>query len=344
MDTRFRTRVLNSHSDNRKSKIQNRKFVGIVALVLTLAMCGAVATAQQSGKVPRIGFLSAAPSIDPAFLEGLRNLGYVDGKNIVIELRSAEGKLERLPELAADLVNLKVDVIVTQGTPSAQAAKKATNTIPVVMATSGDAVGTGLVASLARPGGNVTGLSILATDLDTKWLELLKEAAPNISRVAWLANPAIVPEMISLKNLQSVGPSLGVAVQLVEMRGPESFESSFATVVQDRFNAVIVTPNSSYVPHRQQLVSLTAKHRLPAMYGWKEFPEAGGLMSYGVILPDLFRRAAVYVDKILKGTKPADLPVEQPMKFEFVINLKAAKQIGLTIPPNVLARADKVIR
>ena len=212
------------------------------------------------------------------------------------------------------------------------------------MATSGDAVGTGLVASLARPGGNVTGLSILATDLDTKWLELLKEAAPGISRVAWLANPAIVPEMISLKNLQSVEPSLGVAVQLAEMRGPETFESSFATVVQDRFNAVIVTPNSSYIPHRQQLVSLAAKHRLPAMYGWKEFPEAGGLMSYGVILPDLFRRAAYYVDRILKGAKPADLPVEQPTKFELVINLKTAKQIGLTIPPNVLARADKVIK
>jgi putative ABC transport system substrate-binding protein len=212
------------------------------------------------------------------------------------------------------------------------------------MATSGDAVGTGLVASLARPGGNVTGLSILATDLDTKWLELLKEAVPNISRVAWLANPAIVPEMISLKNLQSVGPSLGVTVQLGEMRGPETFESSFAAVVRERFNAVIVTPNSSYIPHRHQIVSLAAKHRLPAIYGWREFPEAGGLISYGVVLTDLFRRAAVYVDKILKGAKPAELPVEQPMKFELAINLKAAKQIGLTIPPNVLTRADKVIR
>jgi putative ABC transport system substrate-binding protein len=325
-----------------KFAFRNLNFA-ILLCALLLALC-LPAEAQQTKKVPRIGFLSAAPSIDPAFFEGLRDLGYVDGKNIVIELRSAQGKLDRLPELAAELVSLKMDIIVTQGTPSAQAAKKATNTIPIVMATSGDAVGTGLVASLARPGGNVTGLSILATDLDTKWLELLKEAAPGISRVAWLANPAIVPEMMSLKNLQSVGPTLGVTVQLAEMRGPETFESSFAAVVRDRFHAVIVTPNSSYIPHRQQLVLLAIKHRLPAMYGWREFPEAGGLMSYGVIFPDLFRRAAVYVDKILKGTKPADLPVEQPMKFELVINLKAAKQIGLTIPPNLLARADKVIR
>jgi putative ABC transport system substrate-binding protein len=322
----------------------------MIKTIVLFALCSLLfavhfpAEAQQPKKVPRIGFLSATPSIDPAFLAGLRDRGYVVGKTIVIELRSAEGKLDRLPELAADLVNLKLDIIVTQGTPSAQAAKKATRTIPIVMATSGDAVGTGLVDSLARPGGNVTGLSILATDLDTKWLELLKEAAPNISRVAWLANPAIVPEMISLKNLQSAGPNLGVTVQLAEKRGPETFEGSFAAVARDRFNAVIVTPNSSYIPHRQQIVLLAAKHRLPAMYGWGEFPESGGLMSYGVILADLFRRAAVYVDKILKGTKPADLPVEQPMKFEFVINLKTAKQIGLTIPPNVLVRADKVIK
>ena len=318
-----------------------RIFVWLLATVFLATFSLAAA---QPTKVPRIAFLTASPSIDPAFLDGLRNLGYVDGKTIVIELRSAEGKLDRLPELAANLVNLKVDIIVTQGTPSAQAAKKATSTIPIVMATSGDAVGTGLVDSLARPGGNVTGLSILATDLDTKWLELLKEAVPNISRVAWLANPAIVPEMISLRNLQSAGPNLGVTVHLAEMRGPETFESSFAAVARDRFNAVIVTPNSSYIPHRQQIVLLAAKHRLPAIYGWREFPEAGGLMSYGVILGDLFRRAAVYVDKILKGAKPADLPVEQPIKFEFIINLKAAKQIGLTIPPNVLVRADKVIR
>jgi putative tryptophan/tyrosine transport system substrate-binding protein len=300
--------------------------------------------AQQPKKMPRIGFLSAAPSIDRAFFDGLRELGYIDKKTIFIEHRSADGKLEQLPELAAELVGLKVDIIVTQGTPADQAAKKATSTIPIVMATSGDALGSGLVASLARPGGNVTGLSFLGPDVIAKRLELFKEAVPKISRVAHVANPAIVTEMIALKNLQSAAPSLGVMVQLVEIRGPEDFAAVFATVVRDRLDAAMIPPNSSYIPHREKIVALAAKHRLPVMYGWKEFPEAGGLMSYGVTLADLFRRAATYVDKILKGAKPADLPVEQPTKFEFVINLKAAKQIGLTIPPNVLARADKVIK
>jgi putative tryptophan/tyrosine transport system substrate-binding protein len=313
----------------------------LVALLLALSF---PVNAQQLKKVPRIGFLSAAPSIDPAFLEGLRYLGYVDGKNIVVEPRSAEGKLDRLSELAEDLVSLKVDIIVTQGTPAAQAAKKATSTIPIVMATSGDPVGSGLVASLARPGGNITGLSLLATDVETKRLELLKELAPKISRVAYLSNPATVPEMIAFKTLQSVGPALKVTVQLVEMRGPEDFESAFTAMVRERANAAMVPSNSSYIPHRHEIVVLAAKHRLPVAYGYGEFSEAGGLMSYGVSIADLFRRAATHVDKILKGAKPADIPVEQPTKFELVINLRAAKQIGLTIPPNVLARADKVIR
>jgi putative ABC transport system substrate-binding protein len=313
----------------------------LVALLLALSF---TVNAQQLNKVPRIGFLSAAPSIDPAFLEGLRYLGYVDGKNIVVEPRSAEGKLDRLSELAEDLVSLKVDIIVTQGTPAAQAAKKATSTIPIVMATSGDPVGSGLVASLARPGGNITGLSLLATDVETKRLELLKELAPKISRVAYLSNPATVPEMIAFKTLQSVGPALKVTVQLVEMRGPEDFESAFTAMVRERANAAMVPSNSSYIPHRHEIVVLAAKHRLPVAYGYGEFSEAGGLMSYGVSIADLFRRAATHVDKILKGAKPADIPVEQPTKFELVINLRAAKQIGLTIPPNVLARADKVIR
>ena len=324
--------------------IQNPKWVvSIATLVLLVGFVG-IAEPQQLKKVPRIGFLSAAPSIDPAFFEGLRYLGYVDGKNIVVEPWSADGKLDRLSELAEDLVSLKVDIIVTQGTPAAQAAKKATSTIPIVMATSGDPVGSGLVASLARPGGNVTGLSILATDVEGKRLEILKEIAPKISRVVYLANPAIVAEMISLKNLQSVEASLGVTVHPVEIRGSEEFEGAFAAMTKQRADAAMVSSNSSYIPHRQKIVALAAKHRLPVAYGWRDFPEAGGLMSYEVSLPDLFRRAAVYVDKILKGTKPADLPVEQPMKFEFIINLKVAKQIGLTIPPNVLARADKVIR
>ena len=318
-----------------------RIFVWLLATVFLATFSLAAA---QPTKVPRIAFLSASPYIDPAFLDGLRNLGYVDGKTIVIELRSAEGKLGRLSELAEDLVSLKVDIIVTQGTPAAQAAKKATSTIPIVMATSGDPVGSGLVASLARPGGNITGLSLLATDVETKRLELLKEIAPKVSRVAYLSNPAIVPEMIAFKNLQSVGPALKVTVQVVEMRGPEDFESAFTAMVRERANAAMVPSNSSYIPHRHEIVVLAAKHRLPVAYGYREFPEAGGLMSYGVSIADLFRRAATHVDKILKGTKPADLPVEQPTKFEFFVNLKAAKQIGLTIPPNMLARADRVIR
>lgn len=316
---------------------------GFFCLVLLLAS-GGIAEAQQPKKVARIGFLSAAPSIDPAFLDGLRDLGYVNGKTIVIEHRSADGKLERLPDLATELVTLKINIIVTQGTPAAQAAKKVTSDIPIVMATSGDPVGAGLVASLARPGGNVTGLSLLNDAVVPKQLELLKEAVPTISSVAWLASPAILPEMMRFKELQAVGPSLGVTVQLVEIRSPESFEDAFALAVRDRIHAAMVPPNSSYIPYRQRIVTLAAKHRLPVAYGFRDFPEAGGFLSYGVNVADLFRRAATYVDKILKGSKATDLPVEQPKKFEFVINLKAAKQIGLTIPPNVLARADRVIR
>jgi putative ABC transport system substrate-binding protein len=302
------------------------------------------AEAQQPAKVPRIGFLSASPSIDPAFLAGLLDVGYVDKKTILVEHRSAEGKLERLPELAAELVSLKVDILVTQGTPAAQAAKKATSNIPIVMATSSEAVGSGLVASLAHPGGNVTGMSFLGTDVGTKRLELLKEVAPKTSHVAFLANPAIKPDMITLKNLQSMQIALGVTVQLVEVRGPEDFASAFATVARERFHAALLSANSSFVPHAQRIVLLEAKHGLPVMYSWSDFPETGGLMSYGVSLADLFCHAATYVDKILKGAKPADLPVEQPTKFELVINLKTAKQIGLIIPPNVLARADRVIK
>jgi putative tryptophan/tyrosine transport system substrate-binding protein len=321
----------------------NAKLILSFLAIVMLSTIG-LGQAQQPKKVPRIGFLSAAPSIDPAFLEGLRNLGYIDGKNIVIELRSAQGKLDELPDLAAELVDLKIDLIVTQGTPAAQAAKKATSTIPIVMATSGDPVGAGLVASLARPGGNVTGLSLLNDAVVPKQLELLKEAVPKISRLAWMASPAILPEMMRFKELQSMGPSLNVTVELVEIRGPESFESAFAAAVRDRVHAAMVPPNSSYIPYRQHIVTLAAKHRLPVAYGFRDFPEAGGFMSYGVSVAELFSRATTYVDKILKGTKPTDLPVEQPRKFELVINLKAAKEIGLTIPQSVLYRADKVIK
>ena len=228
--------------------------------------------------------------------------------------------------------------------PAAQAAKKATSTIPIVMATGGDAVGSGLVASLAHPGGNITGLSTLATDLNEKRLELLKEVVPKASHIAYLANPAIVPEMIGLKVLQAAAPSLAVTIKFAPMQGPRDFESAFAEAVRDRVHAAIFTQNQSTIPYRHEIASVAAKHRLPVMYGWSDFAEAGGLMFYGVNLADLYRRAAVYVDKILKGAKPADLPVEQPMKFELVINLNAAKQIGLTIPQSVLYRADKVIK
>jgi putative tryptophan/tyrosine transport system substrate-binding protein len=305
---------------------------------------GNLAHAQSAKKLPRIGFLSAAPTIDPAFLESLRQFGYVDGKTIFIEQRSAEGRLEKLSELAADLVRLKVDIIVTQGTPAAQAAKKATSTIPIVMGTASDAIGAGLIASLARPGGNITGSSFLGTDVGTKRLELLKEAVPSVSRVAFLSNQAIIPETITLKNLQALGPRLGIIVQVVEMRGPDDFDDAYAKVARERFHAALLAANSSYISHAGKLVMLEAKHRLPVMYSWGDFPEAGGLMSYGVSIADLFRRAATYVDKILKGAKPGDLPVEQPTKFELVINLKAAKQIGLMVPPQVLARADRVIK
>jgi len=315
----------------------------LVLCAMLFALCVS-AEAQQLAKVPRIGFLSATPSISPAFLEGLRALGYMEKKNIIIEHRSAQDKLERLPDLAADLVNLKVDIIVTQGTPAAQAAKKATSTIPIVMATGGDAIGSGLVASLSHPGGNITGLSFLATEIEAVRLELLKEIAPKVSRVAYLGNPDIVPEMISLKNLQSMGPVLGLNVQLVEMRVLGDFESAFTTVVRERANAAMLSSNGSYIPRRHEIVALAAKRRLPMTYGWRDFPEAGGLLSYGVNPGDLYRRAAVYVDKILKGAKPADLPVEQPIKFDLVINLKAAREVGLIISPGVLVRADHVIK
>ena len=317
----------------------------IILALLTIVLAAPHGFAEaQAKKTPRIGFLSASPSVDPAFLNALRELGYIQKKTIVIEQRSAEGKLEKLPELAADLVRLEVDVIVTQGTPAAQAAKKATRTIPIVMGTASDAIGAGLIASLARPGGNITGSSFLGTDVGTKRLELLKETVPAASRIAFLSNQAIVPETITLKNLQALAPSLGVTIQVVEMSGPENFDDAYAAVSRDRLHAALLAANSSYISHAAKLVALEAKHRFPVMYSWGDFPEAGGLMSYGVRVADLFRHAAWCVDKILKGAKPADLPVEQPSKFELVINLKTAKQIGLTIPPNVLARADRVIK
>jgi putative ABC transport system substrate-binding protein len=303
--------------------------------------------AQQPKKIFRVGFLSpiGAQMTIKVFREGMRDLGYVEGKDILIEYRNAQGKYDRLSDLAAELVRLKVDVIVTSGgTPTALAAQRTTQTVPIVFVSVGDPVASGLVASLARPGGNLTGLTNFAPELSGKRLELFKEAFPNISRVAIIQNPANPAAPLLLKETQVVAQALGLQLQAIGVRTLKDLEKAFEVATTRGANALFVPPDPLISAHRQRIVELAAKSRLPAMYDNREIAESGGLMSYGPDRVAMFRRAAIYVDKILKGAKPADLPVEQPMKFEFVINLKTAKQIGLTIPPNVLARADKVIR
>ncbi len=324
----------------------------IVALALIVLPAPLAAAAQQPSKVARIGLLSpsslaANPHLREAFSQGLRDLGYVEGQNVAIEYRSAEGKLEQLPELAAELVRLKVAVIVTSGTPAAQAAKQATTTTPIVMATAADAVGSGLVAGLAWPGGNITGTSFLGAELVPKRLELLKEAVPGMTRVGVLSHPGVPSEgtvKIMLEETEAAARALRVRLQRLEARGPNEFDRAFTTMSRERASGLIVLPSSMFLTERRRIVDLAARSRLPAMYYFREFAEAGGLMSYGPNVSDLWRRAATYVDKILKGAKPADLPVEQPTRFELVINLKTAKALGLTIPPSVLIRADQVIR
>ncbi len=309
-----------------------------------------LAEAQQPTKIPRIGFLSAvSPSAistrTESFRQGLRELGYVEGKNIVIEYRYAEGKLDRLSQLAAELlVRLKVDVIVSAGPPPTRSAKQATVTIPIVMAFDDDPVGSGFVVSLARPGGNITGLSTLSPEISGKQLELLREIAPKLSRVAVLGNATQPGNPQALREINLAADAIGVQLQYLEVRGPKDIETAFRAASKERADAVLVLSSPVLFSQRRQVADLAVKSRLPTIYGRPEYVEDGGLVFYGVSYTDLFRRAATYVDKILKGAKPADLPVEQPKKFEFIINLKAAKQIGLTIPPNVLARADKVIR
>ena len=311
-------------------------------LLLTVPL----AHAQQPGKMPRIGYLaigSEVGQVSEAFLQGLRDLGYVEGKNIIIEYRGdPQRREERLPELAADLVRLKVDVIVALSPPAARAAKNATKTIPIVIRSTGDPVQGGFVSSLARPGGNITGMTSISSELYGKRLELLKEVIPRLSRVAVLRNPR--GGASDFKEMQSAARSLGLQLHSLEVRGPNDFESAFRAAGKARAQALITIRTPLFNNHRKQIADLAIRSRLPAIYDERAYVEAGGLMSYGTNLADLERRAAVFVDKILKGTKPADLPVEQPKKFELVINLKAAKQIGLTIPPNVLARADKVIK
>jgi ABC-type uncharacterized transport system substrate-binding protein len=310
---------------------------------------GVIAEAQQPKKAPRIGILS---SLSPAavlarmdaFRQGLRELGYVEGKNLVIEYRYAEGKLDRLPALAAELVRLKVDVIVTGGPAVNRSAKESTVTIPIVLSFDNDPVGNGFVASLARPGGNITGLSTFAPEISGKQLELLKEIIPKLSRVAVFGNTIQPGNPQALRETKLAAGALGVQLHYLDVRSPKDIETAFREASEERANAVLVLGNVVVTSQPKQFVELAVKSRLPAIYWSPEFVEAGGLMTYSVSITDLFRRTATYVDKILKGAKPANLPVEQPKKFEFIINLKAAKQIGLTIPPNVLARADKVIK
>ena len=337
-------------SDNRKSAIQNPKLVGIVSIVVTFVMAGAVAQAQQSTKVPRMGYLtgdslSASSDRREALQKGLRELGYVEGKNIVIEWRAYEGKADRRPALAAELVRLKVDVIVAVGSGDIRAAKEATGTIPIVMVQGGDAVGSGFIASLARPGGNITGLATLRPELSGKRLEFLKEVVPKLSRVAVFATPNDQDYAQIQKELNLAAAALEVKLQYLEVRRPKDIQTAFREARKGQAGAVLFRVAGPFVTsQRPQIAELAVKNRLPVIYERAAEVEAGGLLSYGVNNSDMYRRAATYVDKILKGAKPADLPVEQPTKFELIINLKAAKQIGLTIPPNVLARADKVIR
>jgi putative ABC transport system substrate-binding protein len=321
---------------------------GLALCAMLFVLCSS-AEAQQPMKVPLIGYLTLASlsAVAPrteAFRLGLKELGYVEGKNIVIEYRSPEGKFDRLPALAAELVRLKVDVIVTAGSGATRPAKAATVKIPIVMAQDDDPVANGFVASLARPGGNITGLSTLAPELSGKRLELLKEIVPRLARVAVFGNSTDPANPKTLIELELAAGALGVKLQYLDVASPKDIETAFRAAVKGRADVVLMLPNPVHFPQRKQIAELAIKSRLPVIYGRPEYGESGGLVTYGVSFTDLDRRAATYVDKILKGAKPGELPVEQPKKFEFIINLKAAKQIGLTIPPNVLARADKVIK
>jgi putative ABC transport system substrate-binding protein len=327
--------------------MERRTFIGVVAGGLLAAPLAA--EAQQAAKVPRIGFLGNSTAALEAnlvgpFREGLRDLGYVEGRNLLIEYRWAEGKYERFPALIAELIALKVDVIVTAGTPASLAVKKATTSIPLVMVAVGDPIGVGLVASLARPGGNSTGLTSIAPELEGKRLELLREVVPKLSHIAVLWNPDNPFHVGSLKETRAAAQVLGIKVQLLGVRVSEDFPAAFAAILRERPGALLVLADRLFLHNRARIVEFEAKHRLPGVYAYRELVEAGGLMSFGPSYAGMHRRAAYYVDKILKGAKPADLPVEQPTKFELMINLKTAKALGLTIPQSLLQRADEVIQ
>jgi len=320
----------------------------IVTLALSLLVAPLAAVAQPPTPVYRIGYLGATtreqqPFVE-AFLEGMHALGYVEGQNLIMEYRMAAGQNERLPGLAAELVRLKVDVLLAVNTSAALAAKHATTTIPIVMIGVGNPVGSGLVASLARPGGNITGLAAQASDLVGKQLGFLKDVLPTVSRMAILWNPANPVNALNVREADVATPALGVQLHRVEARGPEAFDSAFAAMTSAHAGALLVLGDPIFFQERRRLAELAAMSHLPTMFGPRQHVDAGGLMSYGPHLADLFRRGAIYVDKILKGTKPADLPVEQPMKFELVINLKTAKALGITMPPSLLLLADEVIQ
>ena len=326
-----------------------RTAVRSIAVAVMLLAMAIIAEAQQPAKAPRIGYLSstsasATSSRIEAFHQGLRELGYVEGKNLIIEWRFAEGKLDRLPVLAAELVRLKVKLIVSASTPVTAAAKDTTATIPIVMAHDPDPVGSGFVASLARPGGNITGLASFAPELSGKRLEVLQEITPRLARVAVLGYSAEPGYVKVLREIELAAQGFKVQVQNLDVLNPKDIGNAFQAANNGRANAILVMNSPIFIVHRKQVADLAVKNRLPAIYYSPEFVEDGGLMSYGVSFTDLYRRAPTYVDKILKGAKAAELPVEQPRKFEFVINLKTAKQIGLTIPQSVLYRADKVIK
>jgi len=335
--------------------MMNLRAALVAALALGFVAAPLAADAQSAGKIPRIGFLSPTSSSDArgnpsdlavlfsAFREGLHELAYVEGRNITIESRWAEGNYDRLPGLAADLIRLKMDVIVTYGTPAAQAAKRATGTTPIVMAAIIDPVASGLVTSLARPGGNVTGQSMMSPDLAEKQLEILKEVVPKISRVAVLHNPANPGNAPQVRRAQDAARALGVRLQILGARDPGEIDSAFAAMTAEQAGAVIVLVDAVLQNNRTRITDLAARHRLPTVYGLHEYAEVGGLLAYGPNRLDMFRHAATYVDRILKGAKPGDLPVEQPNKFTLVINLKTAKALGLTIPPPLLLRADQII-
>jgi putative ABC transport system substrate-binding protein len=334
---------------NWKFKIRSTNSAGFFAITLALTLCGVSAQAQQPTKIARIGLLYASSSGNAhrveAFRQGLRDLGYVEGKNIFLEYRYADGKRERFRAHVAELVRLEVDVIVTGGGGGTRPAKEATSTIPIVMTQDDDPVGNGLVMSLARPGGNITGLATLSPELSGKRLELLKEAVPRLSRVAIFVTPSSQDDVRALQEIQRSAGTLGVKLQQIEVRDPADIEAAFRKAKTGGAEALLsIMSGPVAASRRAEVAELAVKSRFPVMYHRREYVEVGGLMSYGVSFLDLDRRAATYVDKILKGAKPAELPVEQPTKFELIINMKAAKQIGLTIPPPVLARADRVIR